>query len=333
LLALLVLSQRPHNWRRWLVSMIVVGVGYTIVAGPLLLYSLTLVSSFNERVSDVFVFSESALKARPPLAVFDEAVGRHLLMFNVRGDGNGRHHAPNRPMLDFLTGLGFIVGCGVLARGWQDWRARFLLGGLALGLLPSFLAVDAPHALRSLHAAAFACVLAAVGWIELGRLFGMPQLRVSVRGRMLQAPLSTVFSTLLVVLALSLNARTYLIAMPADEAVWKSFYPTHTRIGEYLRATLDGSADQPPGLFYVSAGMAANSVLRYLDHGLSVATFDGAALSTAATPGAHFVLSGYTYQRDEQLLRAALRYDFVPTLYGPPLPDGKTPSFVIYTVK
>src|SRR4029450_13144721 len=108
---------------------------------------------------------------RPPLARLDESVGRHLLMFNVRGDSNGRHAAPTRPMLAFVTGLGFLAGIVALLRRRADWRSQFLLAALAIGLLPRLLAVDSPHGTRSIDALPIGCIVAALGLAHIWQIF------------------------------------------------------------------------------------------------------------------------------------------------------------------
>ncbi len=118
----------------------------------------------------MFLLSEDSPDKRAPLAKLDESIGRHLLMFNARGDSNGRHVAPNAPMLDAVTGLGLLAGVAALLHRWRDWRSQFLLGALAIGLAPSILSIESPHAMRSIDALPFACVIAALGLAELRQL-------------------------------------------------------------------------------------------------------------------------------------------------------------------
>ena len=51
---------------------------------------------------------------------------KHLLMFNYKGDNNGRHNLPGAPTLDKLSAILFALGLGVaLAR--RDNVGRFFL--------------------------------------------------------------------------------------------------------------------------------------------------------------------------------------------------------------
>ena len=48
------------------------------------------------------------------------SLGKHALMFNQRGDGNGRHNLPGEPMLDAITGVLFVLGLGLALLRWRD---------------------------------------------------------------------------------------------------------------------------------------------------------------------------------------------------------------------
>lgn len=302
--------------RQWVAAVLVISIGALVSAGPLIGYALQNPEAFNQRVGAVSIFSSGALRGQAPLAALDSAVGRHVLAFNATGDQNGRHHAPYRPLLDLVTGLGFLVGIEFLLRR-RDWRTVGVLGALLLGTLPSLLSVDSPHAMRAIDAVGFACLLAAFGWSRLIALFA------ARRGA-----LTILAGT--AICALALNVWTYFVLMPPDRTHWTAFYPVHTRIGAALReiATTRGPAALTQ--IYIPRGLSDNEVLVYLTLGLPVQTFEGTQLSAPAQPGALFFFSGYNYQRDSAPLIAALSLDPTPALLGPPLPDGSGPSWVAY---
>lgn len=317
LLVALVLRRDRRGSRRWLTALAPLILGFFVVAWPVVVYALRQPAAFNDRVGDVFLLRSAAANARAPLSALDDSIGRHVLMFHVRGDENGRHHAPGRPMLDGVTGLGFLVGCFALLRRPGDVSSRFLLGALAIGLLPSLLAVEGPHAMRSIGAAPFACAIAAFGWEAVGRRWDARRGTFAAAG--------------LVAATLVLNYRIYFVVMPVDPRVWETgSYPVHTQIGAFLREKAARQGRQSVSQTYVSRRIALNSVFAYLAHNLPVPTFDGPTLSHPVSPVAEFVLSAYTHREEAALLAPYLGPSPSPQLYGAELPGGSGPSFFLY---
>ncbi len=306
--------------RHWLAGALACGIGMLLVLAPLLGYALRQPAAVNDRVGSVFLLGNALARGRAPLGDLDAAVGRHLLMFNRHGDSNGRHHAPDAPLLDPLTGAAFLLGVLLLVRHWRDWRSLLLLAGLGLGVLPSLLAVDSPHAMRSIGAVAWACGSAAIG------------LRVGLHTLLRRVPAPALRGSVVAVpllLILLLNVSTYFVRMPSDGRVWTSFYPIHTRIGEFVQQHAAASA------VYVPQGITDNAVFRFLTYPQSVATFateQHVRLSQPAHTGDLFVLSGYRYQQDVAALTALPNLTLEPVQMGPLLPDGQTPAFVVYEV-
>jgi len=131
--------------------------------------------------------------------------------------------------------------------------SRFLIGALVLTTLPSLLAVDGPHALRSIGAAPFSCLVGALGWVEVAERSSAPR-------RLLLAAL---------VAAAALNARTYLGAVPniyvpaevKDNSVFA--YLTHgSEPGSFQGSTLSAPAE--PGALFVLSGSTYEDDLRAL---------------------------------------------------------------------
>jgi 4-amino-4-deoxy-L-arabinose transferase-like glycosyltransferase len=312
-------------WRRWLMRMALLGAGALLVALPLIQYAIAHPDAFNSRVDTVFILTDALSHARAPLAELDESLGRHLLMFNAQGDMNGRHHAPGRPLLDLLSGFGLLVGCGVL---WQTRRARqsqAVFAALLIGVLPSALAVDGPHAMRSISAAPWAYVVAALGWTAVWHI-------VSQQGLVTRQRSAWAAGALLLVLGVATFNAGLLRGMSTDPAVWQSFYPTHTQIGNYIRELADSDGPEAVSAIYVDDDLARNSVMQYLTYGLPVQTFfmDHLPQNQHLPLSARFILSGYNYQRDLPQLIQAYNLNPAPINYGPPLPGTTIPSFVIY---
>jgi hypothetical protein len=236
-------------------------------------------------------------------------------MFNVRGEQNGRRNVPFRPMLDPLTGLGFLAGVLVLWSRRREPGPRFLLAALVVALLPSLLAVEGPHAVRAIGAAPYACLIAAVGWRAL--VSGLVERRAS-------AVLAAVALG-----ALALNVWTYFAVGRNDERVWGAFYTVETQVGTFVRDLARREGPQAAAKVYLSRDTMASSVTEFLIHGLTVNTYDG-GLSAPPTTDSVFVVSR-DGERERVFALAAERGLGTPLLAGagPPLPDQR-PAYTLY---
>ena len=317
-LALLIMFQAPQAWRGWLAGTVAIVIGLVICTAPLAVYALSQPAAFNNRVSDVLLVSPNALRGTAPLTAIDETVRRHLLMFNVQGDLPGRHHAPGRPMLDYVTGLLFLVGITALLRRLSDWRSLFLLGALATSLLPSALAVDAPHAMRSFGAVPLACLIAALGAAELVRM--LSSVASKIRPLRLGGPI-------ILALAIVLNVWIYFVIMPFDPEVFLAFYPVQSQMGVYVRDTA-----QAGGRIYVPRDVTDNDSFAFLSADLPVETFDSATPSVVPQPGDRFLISGYFIDQELADLAPFLGPNPRPLAAGPAFPDGRGPTFLVYEV-
>ncbi len=95
---------------------------------------------------------------------------RTLAMFNVTGDTTDRYNLDGRPVFDWLNGLLFLLGVGLLL--WRFLRAPLdapapflLLSATVITLLPDFVTDDSPHFLRTIGALPLVYILWAVGLV------------------------------------------------------------------------------------------------------------------------------------------------------------------------
>ncbi|MCS6800521.1 MAG: glycosyltransferase family 39 protein [Chloroflexota bacterium] len=120
-----------------------------IAAGPLAWFAVRFPEEFNRRLGVASVMPEVERAGHwGPLL---DNIEKHLLMFNVAGDRNGRHNLPGRPMLDPLLAPLFVLGVGLtlglLRRPTGPtliiWWGTMLLGGILS------LNFEAPQSLRA----------------------------------------------------------------------------------------------------------------------------------------------------------------------------------------
>ena len=311
-LAFVLLRERRGHAAGLLPALLVFAAG----VAPVVTYASRHLLEVSSRVGEVSLLARAERSGDAPLAAFDASLGRHLLMFNVRGDANGRHHAPDQPLLDAVTGLGFLLGLALLLRHRRRPESRFLLGALVLTVLPGVLAVDGPQAGRTIGAAAFACLVAAIGWVQVAGSARLP------RGALV-AP---------VVVAAALNAWTYFVAMPIDPRVWGASYPVETQMGVFVRGLAETRGVSRLRDVLVPGEVARSEVFRYLTDGLVVQTFEEGEPPPAVPKGSLVLLPGDRGGQPPPV-GAFRERGAVPTVFGPPFPGLGTPSFTGFTLE
>jgi 4-amino-4-deoxy-L-arabinose transferase-like glycosyltransferase len=152
-------------------------------------------------------------------------IGRHLVntlgMFFVRGDTIPRHNLPGRPVFDPLLAGAMIVGLvRVVRRRRSEPAALLATMWIAVMLLPTWFAEDAPHFLRAAGALPLLAFLPALGldaastWLERrGRAGWAIPLTVTV------LTLSTLMAT-----------RDYFWLFASDQSVAYAFEDAATRL-------------------------------------------------------------------------------------------------------
>ena len=77
---------------------------------------------------------------------------KHLLMFNYRGDPNGRHNLPGEPMLDYATSVFAVLGAGLALTRLREPRQFLLPIWLLIMLAGGVFSLDfeAPQSLRAI---------------------------------------------------------------------------------------------------------------------------------------------------------------------------------------
>lgn len=154
---------RPAFLRRHFEGLTLMAVAAVLVMLPLGIFALQHPAEFTRRMSETSVFAKKNTEAEKRLAL-DNSLRRHLLMFNVRGDPNGRHGLPGRPMVDPVMGGFLVLGLGYSLYRWRN-RGYFLAAiWLAIGLMGGIFSLDweAPQGARTVVAMPAVAMLAAV---------------------------------------------------------------------------------------------------------------------------------------------------------------------------
>ena len=119
----------------------------------------------------------SVFDQKEPLKELASSVGKTLAMFNFTGDHNPRHNIPGSSQLALPIGVLFAIG---FLKELIHWLKRkhghfstvhtLLFSWFFVMLLPGFLSVEAPHALRAIGAIPIVMMFAAKGFIWLVEL-------------------------------------------------------------------------------------------------------------------------------------------------------------------
>lgn len=208
-----------------------------IVMAPLLTFAATNRTLFLKRSQDTFLFNQVAPEEGVSALLANTRT--HLLMFNVKGDRNGRHNLPGRPMLDpYLGGL-FVLGLAVCF--WRFRRPAYLLLLLWLGftLLGGILtlAFEAPQSLRANGAILAAYLIALVPLAEVLRAWDS-----SSGGRYYPRSAPAIAALLLLPITVW-HLNQFFVVQQKDFAVWNAFSTPETLTARAL-ATLDPERTQ-----------------------------------------------------------------------------------------
>jgi 4-amino-4-deoxy-L-arabinose transferase-like glycosyltransferase len=222
-----------HAARTWALPLSLFILGGLVAFAPVAQFSLRQPEVFWDRARRISIFRSPEAQDHPASAVLN-STAKHLLMFNYRGDPNGRHNLPGAPMLDRLSGVLLVLGVLVCAVHWTRPRSVLLLAWLFLSLSGGILSTffEAPQSLRSFGAlpAAYALVCVPIDWFadEWRRVFGA-----------LSRFLPAVAMLLLLAIAIE-NGLIYFHYWAHDFASWAAFNPAETRMAQDIRRYREG---------------------------------------------------------------------------------------------
>ena len=156
-------ARRP-SLRPFLGRVAAMAVVALVVAAPVTQLAIDEPDEFFARTRSTSVFS---------VAPFGEAIGdavknlgKHALMFSHKGDTNPRHNLPNEPLLDFLSGVLFMLGLGVALSRWREIGMVVLPLWVLVMVMPGVLTLpwEAPQFLRTIGTAPAVAVAIGLGF-------------------------------------------------------------------------------------------------------------------------------------------------------------------------
>ena len=146
--------------------------GAALAVAPLALYAIGNWDLVMGRAGQVSVLNPAINKGDLWGTLVRQLVGT-LGMFFVRGDTIARHNLPGRPVFDPLLGVAMLVGLVQIVRNRRQALAPVLASvWVAVMVIPTWVAEDAPHFLRAAGALPLLPFLPALGldaamiWLE-----------------------------------------------------------------------------------------------------------------------------------------------------------------------
>ena len=193
-----------------------------LTALPVLVFAVNDPTAFNGRFQQTLVLAEPVAQ-RQKIDELWSNLQKHLLMFHVSGDMNGRHNLPGVPMLDPVSGLLLMFGLAICVLRPFDWRSWLVFGWGAASLAGGIFTIpyEAPQAMRTLGTTPVLALLVALGLVlALDRAAAyMP--RFGVRAAF------AVGGVVVAIVAL-VNVSTFFGPQMRDPAVWQSFSTRET---------------------------------------------------------------------------------------------------------
>ncbi len=236
---------------RYWSGLLVMTVMAVMVLSPLGLFAYQESDVYFARTKETSLLSTTQPGER--VSALIENTRKHLLMFNYRGDPNGRHNLPSKPMMDPYTGALMVLGLIVTLRWFWRPRTFFLLAWLGCGLLGGILSLDfeAPQSLRSIATLPAVYLLATLPIYLLWREWTQ-----SVDPYFSNT--FVWFSGLLLIPVALTNGWTYFVDQRTDFAVWNAYSTPETLTAELLRS-LDEDTDA-----YVISYFHGHPTINYL---------------------------------------------------------------------
>ncbi|MBI5927668.1 MAG: glycosyltransferase family 39 protein [Chloroflexi bacterium] len=218
-------------WRWWKPqALLITGFGAitaVLVFMPMLIFAKLDPDLYTNRNKQVTIFREENRGALPLREALDISLDKHLGMFHVIGDRNGRHNLPYDPMLDVVTGVVFVLGMGLALRHLKHAEEWFFGGLLVVSMLAGILTVqyEAPQALRTIGVLPAIAYFAALTIEEVGRVLSRAKLQPLVIGCI----------SILLGATLYLNYDKYFEKQARSHDAWLSYSTTATIVGQLVQ--------------------------------------------------------------------------------------------------
>lgn len=167
-----ILSRR-HFLRHYISHLVIFAIAVIVAVAPIAFFAARYPNIFFNRTRTTSIFKDKTREQA--ISALKESATKHLLMFNYRGDGNGRHNLPGEPQLDLVTSVFFVLGVVYSLYRFRDPRYAALVVGLLVMLSGGIFSLDfeAPQSLRAIGTLPISHLLGFVAMARLWREFDL----------------------------------------------------------------------------------------------------------------------------------------------------------------
>jgi hypothetical protein len=214
--------------RRHYLGILVFVLAAALVFAPVGQFAWRNPKTFFDRTRTTSIFRDKT--PSQAIKAVCQSTKQHLLMFNYRGDPNGRHNLPGEPMLDFVTSALFVLGLGYSLYHWRQPKYLLLVVWLLVMLCGGIFSLEfeAPQSLRAIGTLPVAYVLACVPLHLIATEWDTSVKRWS------WLPIAA--CGLLLVYIGWKNMHTYFQVQARDFAVWNAFSTAETLTARRMAA-------------------------------------------------------------------------------------------------
>ena len=238
------------------------GFAALIAISPLAMYAIKNQDQYFMRSKQTSIFLRpkgSGWEWRPKsewLPTLKSNLRAHLLMFNYRGDPNGRHNLPGHRMLDDVTGVLAVLGLAYVVSRALRPEYFLLLAGFAVGLAGGIitLAFEAPQSLRSIMALPMPFLFAGIALNACWQF-----VTAGNRLRLPRAALATTGMAALVAWAGVSNYDVFFNQKAHDFASWSSYSTAPTLVAKEIKRL------GPDGHYLMSSTFVGQPTLEFVD--------------------------------------------------------------------
>lgn len=123
-------------------------IPFIIIITPLTSYLLT---NKDTRIDQQFFLKNNEMTINEKVNGLWSNISSTALMFNIKGDVNGRHNYPLKPALNPILGVLFIIGLAISIKNWKKPYNLFAISYLLLSIFPALMTYpwENPNMLRT----------------------------------------------------------------------------------------------------------------------------------------------------------------------------------------